>query len=216
MPLKIFSFIQAYFSSTLWCVFLWLAKQLYLFLHLYHHHLVAVSEFVNGGELLGLCQSYGVLPEELVRIYVAEISLAIGKLLFIFCLQLQKGLIYSHTWQHLHVCPFSVWKEDRWLLIKYCILKDILDSSLSLWVLLWLYISYTFSALPISIHTLCIKHWYYLESFLCRFLTQCWCYLPRPQAGEHSPWWWRPRYADRLWISKVAQVWISNHDNMRH
>lgn len=52
---------------------------------------------MNGGELLGLCQSYGVLPEELVRIYVAEISLAIGKLLFIFCLQLQKGLIYSHT-----------------------------------------------------------------------------------------------------------------------
>jgi len=35
---------------------------------------------VNGGELLGLCQSYGLLPEELVRIYVAEISLAIGKL----------------------------------------------------------------------------------------------------------------------------------------
>jgi serine/threonine protein kinase len=59
------------------------AKQLYLFLHLYqhhHHHLVTVSEFVNGGELLGLCQSYGLLPEELVQIYVAEISLAIGKL----------------------------------------------------------------------------------------------------------------------------------------
>ena len=35
---------------------------------------------MNGGELLGLCQSYGLLPEELVRIYVAEISLAVGKL----------------------------------------------------------------------------------------------------------------------------------------
>lgn len=34
---------------------------------------------MNGGELLELCQSYGLLPEELVRIYVAEISLAIGK-----------------------------------------------------------------------------------------------------------------------------------------
>jgi serine/threonine protein kinase len=39
-----------------------------------------VSEFVSGGELLDLCQSYGILPEELVRIYVAEISLALGKL----------------------------------------------------------------------------------------------------------------------------------------
>jgi hypothetical protein len=45
-----------------------------------HHHLVAVSDFVTGGELLELCQCYGLLPEELVRIYVAEISLAIGNL----------------------------------------------------------------------------------------------------------------------------------------
>jgi hypothetical protein len=39
-----------------------------------------VSDFVTGGELLELCQNYGLLPEELVRIYVAEISFAIGKL----------------------------------------------------------------------------------------------------------------------------------------
>jgi hypothetical protein len=35
---------------------------------------------MTGGELLELCQSYGLLPEKLVQIYVAEISLAIGKL----------------------------------------------------------------------------------------------------------------------------------------
>jgi serine/threonine protein kinase len=49
----------------------------------YHLHRVAVSEFVSGGELLELCQSYGMLPEELVQIYVAEISLALGKLFWL-------------------------------------------------------------------------------------------------------------------------------------
>ncbi|XP_021929735.1 serine/threonine-protein kinase S6KL-like isoform X2 [Zootermopsis nevadensis] len=49
------------------CPFFWQnRKQLFI-----------VSEFVSGGELLELCQSYGILPEELVRIYVAEISLAL-------------------------------------------------------------------------------------------------------------------------------------------
>lgn len=49
------------------CPFFWQSrKQLFI-----------VSDFVTGGELLELCQSYGLLPEELVRIYVAEISLAI-------------------------------------------------------------------------------------------------------------------------------------------
>jgi hypothetical protein len=48
-----------------------------------------VSDFVTGGELLELCQSYGLLPEELVRIYVAEISLAIGKLFWFLLLQIR-------------------------------------------------------------------------------------------------------------------------------
>lgn len=59
---------------------------------MYHRHLVAVSEFVNGGELLGLCQSYGLLPEELVRIYVAEISLAIGKFFFFLACSCRQDL----------------------------------------------------------------------------------------------------------------------------
>lgn len=49
------------------CPFFWQSrKQLFI-----------VTEFVNGGELFELCQTYGPLPEELVQIYVAEISLAI-------------------------------------------------------------------------------------------------------------------------------------------
>jgi len=65
---------------------------------------------VNGGELLVLCQSYGLLPEELVRIYVAEISLAIGKLFLL----VDAGRIDLFSYmKHLHICPFSVWKEDR-------------------------------------------------------------------------------------------------------
>ncbi|GLH08050.1 Serine/threonine-protein kinase S6KL [Gryllus bimaculatus] len=39
--------------------------------------LFIVSEFIPGGELLQLCQLYGQLPENLVRVYVAEIALAL-------------------------------------------------------------------------------------------------------------------------------------------
>ncbi|PSN35292.1 Serine/threonine-protein kinase S6KL [Blattella germanica] len=50
------------------CVFYWQSrKQLFI-----------VSEYVPGGELLELCQKYGLLPEEVVKIYVAEIALALG------------------------------------------------------------------------------------------------------------------------------------------
>ncbi|KAJ4439210.1 hypothetical protein ANN_07329 [Periplaneta americana] len=49
------------------CPFYWQGrKQLFI-----------VSEYMPGGELLDLCQHCTVLPEELVRIYVAEIALAI-------------------------------------------------------------------------------------------------------------------------------------------
>ena len=40
----------------------------------------SVSEYIPGGELLALLDKYGKLPEELVKIFVAEIALAIGKL----------------------------------------------------------------------------------------------------------------------------------------
>lgn len=36
-------------------------------------------DYISGGELLSLVNKFGCLPEEVVRIYVAEIALAIGK-----------------------------------------------------------------------------------------------------------------------------------------
>lgn len=36
-----------------------------------------VSEYIPGGELLGLIEKYGKLPEEIVKIFVAEIAIAI-------------------------------------------------------------------------------------------------------------------------------------------
>lgn len=39
--------------------------------------LYIVSEYIPGGELLALLDKYGMLPEELVKIFVAEIALAI-------------------------------------------------------------------------------------------------------------------------------------------
>jgi len=36
-------------------------------------------DYISGGELLSLVEEFGCLPEEVVRIYVAEIALAIGK-----------------------------------------------------------------------------------------------------------------------------------------
>lgn len=38
-----------------------------------------MTEFVNCGELYYLIRQYETLPEEVVRIYVAELALAIGK-----------------------------------------------------------------------------------------------------------------------------------------
>lgn len=38
-----------------------------------------MTDFVPGGELLYLIETYCKLPEELVRLYVAEISLILGK-----------------------------------------------------------------------------------------------------------------------------------------
>lgn len=35
--------------------------------------------YISGGELFSLVDEYGCLPEKVVRIYVAEIALAIGK-----------------------------------------------------------------------------------------------------------------------------------------
>jgi serine/threonine protein kinase len=45
-------------------------------------HDVTVMDYISGGELHSLVDGYGCLPEEVVRIYVAEIALAIGKLCF--------------------------------------------------------------------------------------------------------------------------------------
>lgn len=39
-----------------------------------------VSEYIPGGELLALLEKYKKLPEELVKIFIAEIAVAIGKL----------------------------------------------------------------------------------------------------------------------------------------
>lgn len=36
-------------------------------------------DYISRGELFSLVDEYGCLPEEVVRIYVAEIALAIGK-----------------------------------------------------------------------------------------------------------------------------------------
>jgi len=35
--------------------------------------------YISGGELFSLVDEYGCLPEKVVRIYVAEIALAIGR-----------------------------------------------------------------------------------------------------------------------------------------
>lgn len=41
-----------------------------------------VSEYISGGELTTLLEKYHCLPEELVRIYVAELALALGTYLW--------------------------------------------------------------------------------------------------------------------------------------
>lgn len=45
---------------------------------------VLVSDYVGGGELLHLLRKYGPLPEELCRIYFAELVVTIGILIIMF------------------------------------------------------------------------------------------------------------------------------------
>lgn len=40
---------------------------------------LSVSEYIPGGELLALLDRYGKLPLDLVKIFVAEIAIAIGE-----------------------------------------------------------------------------------------------------------------------------------------
>lgn len=42
-------------------------------------NIFAVSEYIPCGELLALLDSYHIIPEELVKLLVAEIASAIGK-----------------------------------------------------------------------------------------------------------------------------------------
>lgn len=44
---------------------------------------VVVSDYVGGGELLQLLKKYGPLPEELCRIYFAELVVTIGILIIL-------------------------------------------------------------------------------------------------------------------------------------
>lgn len=44
-----------------------------------------MSEFVEGGELHHLCETYGILPVTVVQIYIAEIALALGMYIHIEC-----------------------------------------------------------------------------------------------------------------------------------
>lgn len=45
---------------------------------------VSVSEFVEGGELHHLCETYGILPVIVVQIYIAEIALALGTYIYTY------------------------------------------------------------------------------------------------------------------------------------
>lgn len=51
---------------------------------------LTVSEYIPGGELLALLEKCGKLPEELVKIFVAEIAIALGEL---FCFIINMGLL---------------------------------------------------------------------------------------------------------------------------
>lgn len=37
-----------------------------------------MSNFVDGGDLFNLMEKYGALPEDIVRLYVAELASALG------------------------------------------------------------------------------------------------------------------------------------------
>jgi uncharacterized serine/threonine-protein kinase SgK494 len=57
------------------CRFLW---------RIFHDFSFAVSEYVAGGELYNLLKTYTVLPVALVKLYVAQLALALGE----FCVVL--------------------------------------------------------------------------------------------------------------------------------
>lgn len=42
-------------------------------------NIIAVTDYIPNGELFSLVEEHGCLPEDVVRIYVAEIALATGK-----------------------------------------------------------------------------------------------------------------------------------------
>lgn len=46
------------------------------------YFIFSVSEYIDGGELFHLLEQYGSLPEYLVAVYVAEIALGLGKIIF--------------------------------------------------------------------------------------------------------------------------------------
>ena len=49
-------------------------------------YFVLVTEYLDGGDLFTLCERYGILPEELCKLYVAELALALGKLFCVYTL----------------------------------------------------------------------------------------------------------------------------------
>lgn len=53
---------------------------------------IPVSEYIPGGELFTLLDKYEKLPEELVKIFIAEIAVAIGKLSFCVFLKVPIGV----------------------------------------------------------------------------------------------------------------------------
>jgi len=67
---------------------------------------VIVMDYISGGELHSLVDRYGCLPEEVVRIYVAEIALAIGKLYF--NISLLRFDVYRFIYKCTHVYCTSI------------------------------------------------------------------------------------------------------------
>lgn len=67
-----------------------------------------VSEYIPGGELLALLDRYGKLPIELVKIFTAEIAIALGEIhLFSLSILLLRiafwQYIYFHSLHHAYL-----------------------------------------------------------------------------------------------------------------
>lgn len=73
-------------------------------IYLYIFLKISVSDYIGGGELLKLLQNHGPLPEELCRIYFAELVIIIGifSLLCIFDHKI-KELQYILFWIRLFI-----------------------------------------------------------------------------------------------------------------